>query len=88
MPVTAPSSAATNIGFQRAEIGPAGRGALSVDDLLHLLERRAAFEQFAGARVARAAAQIRIVFEDMRREPQRLFPEIGRRVWDRWPAPP
>ena len=53
---------------------------MSVDDLLHLLERGAAFEQFAGSRVSGAAAQIRIVLEHMGCEPQRLLPEIGWRT--------
>ena len=73
---------------QRAEIGAAGRGALRVDDLLHLLERRAAVEQFAGARIAAAAAQLRVIFQQMRGKPQRLFAQVGGALRHRWPAPP
>src|SRR5439155_2054757 len=41
---------------QFADVGTADREALGVDNALHLLQCRAAVEQFAGARVAAAAA--------------------------------
>ena len=69
-----------NIRFHRAEIGPARRRSLSVDDLLHLLERFAAFKKFACARITGSAPQIRIVLQYMGRQPQRLLPEIRWRI--------
>ena len=53
-----------------------------------LLQRRAAVEQFAGARIAAAAPQLRVIFQQMRREPQRLFAQVGGGGWRRWPERP
>ena len=78
----------SDIEGQLADVVAAGRGALGIDDLLHFLQRRAAVEQFAGARIAAATAQLRIVFQQMRREPQRLFAQVGGSRWDRWSEPP
>ena len=48
---------------QLADIVAGPRWSLRVDDFLHFLHGRAAVEQFAGARITRAAAQLRIVFQ-------------------------
>ncbi len=70
----------TDVEGQLADIVAAGRGSLRVDDFLHFLQRRAAVEQFAGARVAGTATQLRVVFQQMRGKPQRLFAQVGRGV--------
>ena len=74
---TTPSLGAGMSAVKRPEIGAADRRPLRLDDLVHLLERRAAVEQFAGPRIAGAAAQLRIVFEQMRGEPQRFLAQVG-----------
>ena len=79
MPATTPSLPRQYVGGQSSEIGAADRRPLRLDDLVHLLERGAAVEQFARARIAGAAAQLRIVFQQMRGEPQRFLAQIARR---------
>ena len=68
-----------DVGGQRAEIGAAVGRPLRLDDLVHLLERGAAVEQFLGAGIAGAAAQLGVVFEQMRGKPQRLLAQIAGR---------
>ena len=60
--------------------GAASRRALRIDDLVHLPQRGAAVEQFAGAGIARTATQLRIAIDEMRGQPQRLFAQVARRI--------
>ena len=51
-------------------------------------ERGPALEQLAGAAIAGAAPQLRIVFQQMGGKPQRFFPQVRAARPDGWPEPP
>ena len=76
MPETTPSRPAITSNVRFPNSVRQARRPLRIDDLLHLPERRAAVEQFAGSRITGAAAQLRIVFQQMGGKPQRLFPQV------------
>ena len=80
MAATLPSANAVMSNVDVPKLGPAIRRTLRFHDLVHLLERGAAVEQFPGARVAAAAAQPRVILEQMRGEPERLFAQVRRCV--------
>ena len=79
MPETTPSRAGHYVERQMFPDRCGSPTALRFDDLLHLLQRRAAVEQFAGPRITGSAAQLRIVFQQMGGKPQRLFAQVRRR---------
>ncbi len=73
---------------EMSELGAAIRRALGVDDLLHLLQGHATLEQLASARISGAAAQLRIIFQEMGGKTQRFLAQIARVRPARWRAPP